>query len=140
MIKAVVICNTSGKPRLIKFYDETVSPTFVICGKFLRLKSKNKSFSVKHSPFSISGPIALAIFLKLQRLFPNCIMSFYRRHDLYRIIYRQYSTIYIIFCVDFAESELGILDLIQVFVDLLDKTFENVCELDLIFNVDKVSI
>lgn len=42
------------------------------------------------------------------------------------------------FCVDSSESELGILDLIQVFVETLDKSFENVCELDLIFNVDKV--
>ncbi|VDL99812.1 unnamed protein product [Schistocephalus solidus] len=55
-----------------------------------------------------------------------------------RLIYRQYATIYVVFCVDAAESELGILDLIQVFVDLLDKTFENVCELDIIFNADKV--
>jgi hypothetical protein len=27
---------------------------------------------------------------------------------------------------------------LQVFVETLDKTFENVCELDLIFHVDKV--
>lgn len=40
--------------------------------------------------------------------------------------------------MDTAESELGILDLIQVFVEVLDKCFENVCELDLIFNPDKV--
>lgn len=42
------------------------------------------------------------------------------------------------FCVDSSESELGILDLIQVFVETLDRCFENVCELDLIFHVDKV--
>ncbi|KAH8066984.1 hypothetical protein JL721_7979 [Aureococcus anophagefferens] len=36
------------------------------------------------------------------------------------------------------ESDLGILDLIQVFVEALDKCFENVCELDLIFHSDKV--
>jgi AP-3 complex subunit sigma len=41
--------------------------------------------------------------------------------------------------VDQAESELGILDLIQVFVEVLDKCFENVCELDLIFHSDKVN-
>lgn len=40
--------------------------------------------------------------------------------------------------MDSSESELGILDLIQVFVETLDKCFENVCELDLIFHVDKV--
>lgn len=41
--------------------------------------------------------------------------------------------------MDSSESELGILDLIQVFVETLDRCFENVCELDLIFHVDKVS-
>ena len=30
------------------------------------------------------------------------------------IIYRQYATLYFVFCVDKSESELGILDLIQV--------------------------
>lgn len=33
---------------------------------------------------------------------------------------------------------MGTLDLIQVFVETLDKYFENVCELDLIFHVDRV--
>lgn len=40
--------------------------------------------------------------------------------------------------MDEQESELGILDLVQVFVETLDKCFENVCELDLIFHSDKV--
>ena len=43
------------------------------------------------------------------------------------------------FVIDDAESELAVLDLIQVLVEVLDKCFENVCELDLIFNPDKVS-
>lgn len=34
---------------------------------------------------------------------------------------------------------IGILDLIQVFVEALDKCFENVCELDLIFHSDRVN-
>jgi len=55
-----------------------------------------------------------------------------------KLIYRHYATLYFIFCVDSSESELGILDLIQVFVETLDKCFENVCELDLIFHLDKV--
>lgn len=49
-----------------------------------------------------------------------------------RVIYRHYATLYFVFVVDEAESELGILDLIQVFVESLDKCFENVCELDLV--------
>lgn len=49
------------------------------------------------------------------------------------MIYRHYATLYFVFIVDDQESELGILDLIQVFVECLDKCFTNVCELDLVF-------
>lgn len=56
----------------------------------------------------------------------------------FKLIYRHYATLYFVFCVDSSESELGILDLIQVFVETLDKCFENVCELDLIFHADSV--
>merc|ERR1711934_1340479 len=56
-----------------------------------------------------------------------------------KIVYRHYATLYFILVVDSSESELGILDLIQVFVETLDKNFENVCELDLIFHHDKVN-
>ena len=52
--------------------------------------------------------------------------------------HRHYATLYFVFCVDESESELGILDLIQVFVETLDRCFENVCELDLVFHMDKV--
>ena len=55
-----------------------------------------------------------------------------------KLIYRHYATLYFVFAVDSQESDLGILDLIQVFVEALDCCFENVCELDLIFNSDKV--
>lgn len=50
-----------------------------------------------------------------------------------KVIYRHYATLYFVFIVDDQESELGILDLIQVFVECLDKCFTNVCELDLVF-------
>ena len=55
-----------------------------------------------------------------------------------KLIYRHYATLYFVFAVDSQESDLGILDLIQVFVEALDKCFENVCELDLIFHSEKV--
>ncbi|KAG5195747.1 hypothetical protein JEQ12_012042 [Ovis aries] len=57
-----------------------------------------------------------------------------------KLIYKHYATLYFVFCVDSSESELGILDLIQVFAETLDKCFENVCELDLTFHVDKTNM
>lgn len=53
--------------------------------------------------------------------------------DEIRVIYRHYATLYFVFIVDEQESELGILDLIQVFVESLEWCFQNVCELDLVF-------
>lgn len=38
----------------------------------------------------------------------------------YKLIYRHYATLYFVFCVDSSESELGILDLIQVGLLILD--------------------
>ncbi len=57
-----------------------------------------------------------------------------------KAVYRSYATVHFIFCIDQAESELGTLDLIHIFVEALNQTFPNVCELDLIYHMDKVSI
>jgi len=58
--------------------------------------------------------------------------------ERWQVVYRSYATLHFVFVVDGAESELGILDLIQVFVESLDRAFENVCELDLVFHFDEV--
>lgn len=50
--------------------------------------------------------------------------------------YRHYATLYFILISTSTESPLALLDLIQVFVEALDRLFENVCELDLIFNFE----
>ena len=41
--------------------------------------------------------------------------------------------------MDKEENELGILEIIHHYVEVLDKYFGNVCELDLIFNFHKVT-
>ena len=40
---------------------------------------------------------------------------------------------------DSCESELGVLDLLQVFVHVLDSCFENICELDIVYHYDRVN-
>lgn len=85
-----------------------------------------------HLSVSLLARLLLALFR-----FPLCSLSFFGKDT--KLIYRHYATLYFVFAVDGAESELGILDLIQVFVEVLDKCFENVCELDLIFHPDRVS-
>lgn len=56
-----------------------------------------------------------------------------------KLIYRSYATLFFVFIVDSNESELGILDLIQIFVEALDRLFTNVCELDFVFRVEEIS-
>eukprot|EP01122_Echinamoeba_exundans_P014019 TRINITY_DN6264_c0_g1_i1.p2 TRINITY_DN6264_c0_g1~~TRINITY_DN6264_c0_g1_i1.p2 ORF type:complete len:156 (+),score=33.14 TRINITY_DN6264_c0_g1_i1:19-486(+) len=55
----------------------------------------------------------------------------------YKIIYRRYASLYFITCVDADDNELISLETIHHFVEILDRYFGNVCELDLIFNFHK---
>ncbi|UXI18401.1 Sphingolipid delta4-desaturase DES1 [Sarcoptes scabiei] len=135
MIKAILVFNNNGKPRLTKFYE--------------------------FFPEDLQQQIIKETFQLVSKRDEN-VCNFLEGGSLiggsdFKLIYRHYATLYFVFCVDSSESELGILDLIQVrfekkntlilphckyhwqvFVETLDKCFENVCELDLIFHVDKV--
>ena len=65
--------------------------------------------------------------------------SFLLSHLNYKIIYRRYASLYFIIGVDSTEeNELSYYILIHRFVQVLDKYFENVCELDIMFSLDKV--
>ncbi|THD25415.1 AP-3 complex subunit sigma [Fasciola hepatica] len=118
MIRAVMVFNNHGKPRLMKFYEHySEEQQQQILRETFQLVSRRDDDVCN---FLEGGTLA-------------------GKQD-YRLIYRHYATLYFVFCVDSSESELGILDLIQVFVEALDKCFENVCELDLIFHVDKTGL
>ena len=56
------------------------------------------------------------------------------------MIYRTFASLTICFIIqNNTESELAILDLIQFVVEVLDKQFDNnVTEIDMVFNPDKV--
>ncbi|KNZ79689.1 AP-3 complex subunit sigma, partial [Termitomyces sp. J132] len=118
-----ILVNTSGVARLTKFYTplHQSSPTVV-----------QKIFSLVHT-----RPVGLCNFLDAPEL-----EAFLGNKDevggRWQVVYRNYATLFFVFVVDGAESELGILDLIQVFVECLDRAFENVCELDLVFHFDEV--
>ena len=115
MIKSILIINNHGKPRLTKFYE--------------RFPEEQQQQIIRDCFYLLSKR-------------PDHVCNFLEGGSVWgkdtKLIYRHYATLYFIFCVDDSESELGILDLIQVFVEALDKSFENVCELDLIFHSDRV--
>jgi len=62
--------------------------------------------------------------------------NFLEWHDL-KVIYKRYASLYFIACVDPDDNELIVLETIHHFVEVLDRYFGNVCELDLIFNFHK---
>jgi len=123
MIHAVLIFNTSGVPRLIKFYSPLRHPAQPLVQKIFSL-------------ISTRAP-GLCNFLDAPDLNESLRKSQTDSQDA-RVVYRNYATLFFVFVVDSAESELGILDLIQVFVEALDRAFESVCELDLVFHFDEV--
>ena len=55
----------------------------------------------------------------------------------YKLIYKRYASLFFITCVDKTDNELITLEIIHQFVEVLDRYFGNVCELDLIFNFHK---
>lgn len=89
--------NTSGVPRLTKFYTPIRSASQPLIQKIFSLIS--------------SRPASLCNFLdapELQTFLGSKI------GEEVRVVYRNYATLYFVFVVDGAESELGVLDLIQV--------------------------
>ncbi|BFI04552.1 AP-3 complex subunit sigma [Marchantia polymorpha subsp. ruderalis] len=115
MINAVLVMNTQGKPRLTKFYEPVAveKQQDIIRSVYSVLSSRGENFCSFVEADDIFGPDT-------------------------KLVYRHFATLYFVFVINKAESELGILDLIQVFVETLDKNFKNVCELDIVYNFNKV--
>uniref|UniRef100_A0A8C4QJA4 Adaptor related protein complex 3 subunit sigma 2 n=1 Tax=Eptatretus burgeri TaxID=7764 RepID=A0A8C4QJA4_EPTBU len=92
MIKAILVFNNHGKPRLTKFYQ--------------RYSEEMQQQIVRETFHLVSKR-------------DDNVCNFLEGGTLiggsdYKLIYRHYATLYFVFCVDSSESELGILDLIQV--------------------------
>ena len=121
MIYAVLVFNLSGKPRLSQFFRSTLTAA--------------EEFNVLQRVYTAVSRRSAADcnILRLPSLFSNAPAL----QDA-RIVYRLYATLYFVMLVSSTENELAILDLIQVFVESLDRIFENVCELDLVFHFEDV--
>ncbi|KAL6106068.1 AP-4 complex subunit sigma-1 [Pungitius pungitius] len=58
----------------------------------------------------------------------------------FKLVYRQYAALYIVVGVTDNENELSVYELLHNFVEVLDKYFSRVSELDIMFNLDRVHI
>ena len=121
MIHSVLIFNKKCQPRLIKFYTPVDLPNQkrLLNQVYELISQRNTEIQ---SSFLVTPPLLLSQDSNSD--FDQSI----------QIIYKNYATLYFTFIVDDQESELAMLDLIQTFVEALDKCFTEVNELDLIFN------
>mmetsp|Transcript_13315 Transcript_13315/g.53408 ORF Transcript_13315/g.53408 Transcript_13315/m.53408 type:complete len:182 (-) Transcript_13315:231-776(-) len=122
MIKGIIIVNNSGQARICKFFQAV----------------HEAGFSAEEAQQQVVRKVFQQVAQRPDSFCNYLEGSIPEWGDGVKLIYRHYATLYFVFAVDKLESDLGILDLIQVFVEALDKCFENVCELDLIFHSDKV--
>ncbi|KAG5526643.1 hypothetical protein RHGRI_032793 [Rhododendron griersonianum] len=102
MIRGVIVMNDQGKPRLVKFYDyQTVEKQQELIRRIYGVlcnRAENVSNFIQAD--SICGPDT-------------------------QLVYKTYATLYFVFIFDSSENELAMLDLMQVFVETLDKCFSN---------------
>ncbi|TKA77247.1 hypothetical protein B0A55_06147 [Friedmanniomyces simplex] len=124
MINAVLVFNNNGQPRLTKFYTQLDTAVQQ------RLLSEIFTLVAARPPSSCN-------FLPLPPLLAPSSRTSTEHNDAPSLVtYRHYATLYFILISTSTESPLALLDLVQVYVEALDRLFENVCELDLIFNFE----
>ncbi|CDW85119.1 clathrin adaptor complex small chain family protein [Stylonychia lemnae] len=111
MIQFILMVNKQGQTRLSKYYN---------------------SFSVQER-ITLEGEL---IRKCLSRTENQCS---FLEHRQYKVIYRRYASLYFIIAIDIDDdiNELSFLEFIHNLVETLDKYFENVCELDIMFNIEK---
>ena len=109
MIHSLMLINRQGKIRLIKWYS-----TFQVADRTKYMSE-----------------IAVMVTGRSRRL------SNFMEYGQYKIIYKRYASLYFITLCDKEDNELIVLEIIHHFVEVLDRYFGSVCELDIIFNFQK---
>ncbi|XP_070698614.1 AP-4 complex subunit sigma-1 isoform X2 [Pempheris klunzingeri] len=112
MIKFVLMVNRQGQTRLSRYYQ-----------------------AVELSRRALLE--ADVVRCCLSRKKDQC--SFVEYKD-FKLVYRQYAALYIVVGVTDTENELSVYELVHNFVEVLDKYFSRVSELDIMFNLDRVHI
>jgi len=123
MIHFLLLFSRQGKVRLSKWYSTYTQKERAKIIKEITPKVLARQTKVSPSlPISNSRSIQLCNFLDWRDL---------------KLVYKRYASLYFCCCVDTTDNELYILEVIHHYVEVLDRYFGNVCELDLIFNFHK---
>lgn len=112
MIRFVLMLNRQGRVRLARFYQQ--------------LDPRQRA--------ALEADVARCC---LSRRRDQC--SFVEYKD-FRLVYRQYAALFIVVGVSDGENELAVYELLHNFVEVLDKYFSRVSELDIMFHLDRVHV
>jgi hypothetical protein len=87
------------------------------------------------NPRTPAHTLAQVVALILARKPKMCNFLEWKEH---KVVYKRYASLYFCCAIDADDNELIALEIIHRYVELLDKYFGSVCELDVIFNFEKV--
>eukprot|EP00163_Fabomonas_tropica_P012498 TRINITY_DN23822_c0_g1_i1.p1 TRINITY_DN23822_c0_g1~~TRINITY_DN23822_c0_g1_i1.p1 ORF type:complete len:144 (-),score=38.25 TRINITY_DN23822_c0_g1_i1:133-564(-) len=108
-IKFILLVNKQGQTRLAQYFEHnTIEERVTTEGEIIR-----KCLSRTENQCS---------FIEYQNM---------------KVVYRRYASLFFIVGCDGEENELSILEFIHLMVETMDRYFENVCELDIMFNLEK---
>ena len=111
MIEFILLVNKQGQTRLSQYYNSyTISERVLLEGELVR-----------------------------KWLSRNQNQCSFLDHQQFKVIYRRYASLYFIVGINSEDdvNELSMLEFIHNTVETLDRYFENVCELDIMFNIEK---
>jgi AP-2 complex subunit sigma-1 len=136
MIRFFLLQNRQGKTRLSKWY---VPPPSASAGVGSSATS-NGFVSVEYSTSNQTEAEKARIEAEVHRLVTSRDKKYtnFIEYNNYKLIYRRYAGLFFTIAVDVQDNELSYLESIHLFVELLDSYFANVCELDIVFNFNKV--
>ncbi|RDD47675.1 AP-1 complex subunit sigma-1A [Trichoplax sp. H2] len=109
MVQFVLLFSRQGKLRLQKWFNAST------------LKEKKRT----------ARELITAILARKPKM-----CNFLEWKDL-KVVYKRYASLYFCCAIEENDNELLTLELIHRYVELLDKYFGSVCELDIIFNFEK---